>query len=369
MNQERTAIGPWLFWSLMMSICLSLGTVNINIYNAETMGANGYLAVFISVLFTLPGLIAIYLLMKRFPNHNLIQQGISIWGGFFGRVAGIIYLLFLLAFFIVYSSDVANLVHNYLLQSTPFYILCGVDLLIAAYLSSRGIETISRIASFVILPLATAICLLFILALPEVRIDRLMPIFHFRFNFKGNGGTSILNVFYPLGFMAMVTPYCKGIHQKIPRMTMIAFSVLISIFLLDSIGTIGIFGHTYISQLAYPSVETFRTVEMAYILIEQAGLLGVISIMAAVIIGSGFTLYIIALGTSQIFGLWDYKRFIWILAPIVFFSKIWLAHPTLVKSLSHLFAKHGWMIIWGYPILLYLCALILKKRGKTSNAS
>ncbi|HOP75833.1 MAG TPA: GerAB/ArcD/ProY family transporter, partial [Bacillota bacterium] len=254
MNQERTSIGPWLFWSLSTITCFGFGYINANIYNAETMGANGYLAVPLAALCSIPGLIAIYLLMKRFPNHNIIQQSIVILGGFLGRLVSIIYLLFLLVFFIVYSTDVAILIHNYLLESTPFYIICAADLLIAAYLGSRGIETVSRIASFVILPLATVVFLLFILILPEVRVDRLLPIFNFQFNFEGVGGTSILNIFYPMGLWAFITPYCKNIQQKIPRMTMLAFSVLISFFLLDNIGTIGIYGHTYISQLPYPSI-------------------------------------------------------------------------------------------------------------------
>jgi len=369
MNQEKTAIGPWLFWSLITIICFGFGYINTNTYNVETMGANGYWAIPLAAVCTVPGLIAVYFLMKRFPNHNVIQQGTLIMGNFFGRTAGIIYLLFLLVYFIVFTTDVDILVHSYLLDSTPFYILCAIDLIITVYLSTRGIETISRIASFVILPLVTIVFLLFSFIIPEIRIDRLMPIFDFRLNFKSVGGPSILHIFYPMGLWALITPYCHGIHQKIPRMTLLAFLVLICLFLVDSIVTIGIYGHTYISQLPYPSIETFRTVEISYIFIEQAGLFGVIVLLASTIISSGFSLYAISLGMSQVLGLWDYKRFVWILTPLIFITNIHLAHPGFIKSLSHLFAKHGWMVIWGYPILLSILAFIFKKKGKTTHGS
>ncbi|HYH03658.1 MAG TPA: GerAB/ArcD/ProY family transporter, partial [Bacillota bacterium] len=93
-NSEKTSIGPWLLWSTMVMVTLSYGYLNSITYECKTMGNNGYLAVLLAAVLTLPGVLIMYLLMKRFPGENLVQQGIGIMGLFCGRVMGFLYLVF-----------------------------------------------------------------------------------------------------------------------------------------------------------------------------------------------------------------------------------------------------------------------------------
>lgn len=344
-------------------VTLSYGYLNSITYECKTMGNNGYLAVLLAAVLTLPGVLIMYLLMKRFPGENLVQQGIGIMGLFCGRVMGFLYLVFLTLFFAVFSRDAINIIYTYVLQNTPFTIICTIDFLAAGYLGSRGIETISRLASFIVLPFLLVLTLLGVALIPEIDLFRLLPVFKLTFNFNGAGGLTILNIFYPIGLFALITPYLKGIQQKIPRITFLAFGILVYVSMLLSIGTIGIFGHDYLTRFAYPSLEVLRTIEQPYLLIEQAGLFMIILLFSNIIIGSGFMLYIIGLGASQVIGGWDYKRYVWLVAVLGFLLKLALPSIAITKLIVNVIAKYGWIGIWGYPLLLYLLALILKKRG------
>ncbi|HEY8464913.1 MAG TPA: GerAB/ArcD/ProY family transporter [Bacillota bacterium] len=368
-RKEGTAIGPWLFWSIMIISNFSYGQINATRYECQTMGANGYLAVLIAALATLPVLVIIYLLMKRFPGQNLIQQGIWIMGNQLGRAIGLVYLLFVLALFAVYSRDTINIIQTYLLEYTPSNFLNAVTLLTAAYLGSRGIETVSRLASFVILPFLLVLLLVVITVISEISVDRLLPLFHLEFNFRGPGGLTILNIFYPMGLLALITPYLKGIHAKLPRLTLLALTILISVSMLYSIGTIGVFGHEYLLSLAYPNLEAVRLIELPYLLLEQIGLFWIVLLFSNVLISSGYFLYLLGLGLSQACGILDYKRFIWILTPIVFILMLLIRNETETKLLAAGFARYGWICLFGYPCFLYLLALIFRKKGNQADVS
>jgi spore germination protein (amino acid permease) len=369
MSKEQTSIGPWLFWSIMVMTNFGYGYLNSTVYACKTMGANGYLAVLLAAPVIFCGLIPIYYLMKRYPEQNLIEQGFSIMGSICGRVTGFLYVLFLLAFLAVFNRDALNVIHIYLLGNTPLKAMGVAALLLAAYLGSRGIETISRLASFIILPFMAVLIFLVISVFLEFDVNHILPVFDLNLNLAGTEGLSILNIFYPMGLFAVITPYLRGIHAKIPRMVLLAFAVLTSVSLIVSIGLIGVFGHEYLQHFAYPALEVVRLIELPYLLLEQAGLFWIVLLFPNITIGSGFLFYIIGLSTSQVLGVWDYKRFVWVAVPVVFFLMLAIRNVTETKYWAFLIAQYGWIPLFAYPFFLYLLARIFRKQGEDAHGS
>ncbi|NLM37218.1 MAG: GerAB/ArcD/ProY family transporter, partial [Firmicutes bacterium] len=217
MPEGKTGIGPWLYWSLLIVVTLSFGLINITFYATKVMGANGYLTVPIALVLAIPPLWAAYQVMKRYPALNLLQAGLEITGPVCGRLFGLAYLTILLLVLALFLRGRINLINTYLLSNTPLPVLMVIYLFSAAYLASRGIETISRLASFVLLPILTVLVLLAVGALPEIDLNRLRPVFHPDLKLYLPGGLSVLYAFAPLGVFAMISPYLRGIQRKIPR--------------------------------------------------------------------------------------------------------------------------------------------------------
>jgi hypothetical protein len=55
-SKEKTSIGPWLYWSMLLVVTLSFGLLNLPYYATEGMGANGYLAMPIALVLVIPPL-------------------------------------------------------------------------------------------------------------------------------------------------------------------------------------------------------------------------------------------------------------------------------------------------------------------------
>ena len=343
-------------------ITISYGFLNLPYFATQVMGNNAYFAVPIAMVLSFPPLLAIYLLMDRFPTLNLLQIGIKITGPFVGRILGLGYLVALLFLLCLFTRERINLVSDYLLVSTPLFVLAFTYLLSAAYLASRGVETISRLASFAILPSLLVLFLLLAGVLHEISINRLRPVFHPDLKIYLPGGISVLYAFYPPALMGLITPYLRGIRKKIPRLTLLAGLILLLFYMLIIVMVIGSFGYDYSRRFAFPALEVIQAMEFPYLMLEQAGLFMLIVLITIALVGSAFVYYTVGVGLSQVIGVLDYKRMIWLLAPVKLFLIMFPQNIGETKEFINHAVSFGWIPLFGLPVLLYLLALVLGKR-------
>ncbi len=361
MSKEKTSIGPWLFLSILVIPTMSYGLMNAPHYGVRVMGANGYLGFLVAACLTLPGIGAIYLLAKLFPGKSIIEQGKYILSPVLGFLTGSIYLFFNLFAVAMYTRDIANLVGTYFLDQTPILALAFIFILVAAYAASRGIETISRWTCFVMIPALIVVLGLTLLGFQNFQWTHILPLASPRWGDYIYGGLSTFDVYYLIGVSAMSLPFLNR-KTDYPRLAGGAIIFIMLFFTVYSIGAVGNFGHQYVLRLAWPGLEFVRDIDLPYLLIEQAGLLMLIVWVTMIIVGTGYLYYIVGLGWSQLTGALDYKRWVWILLPVIVLM-ITLPQGVIASKMAFDFIiSIGWIIIISYPILLWLIAILFKRR-------
>lgn len=367
-GMERTAIGPWLLIPILLIATLSHGMLNNPRFIVKTMGNNAYWALLFSVCVVIAALAIIYLLAKRFPGQNIIAQGKSILGPYLGTITGLGYLGFYLLFLAFLIRDILNLTGVYFLNRTPGYVLALIYILAVAYLASRGITTITRTASLVVIPALLIIIILLGLAYQYINPNNLKPVFAFNLSDYLQAGQGSLQTYYMLGFAAMILPFLKPLNS-FPRVAVGTTLLLFALFLLITIESIGVNGPKLILRLAYPDFEFFRVVNLPYTLLEQTGMLIGITWLTIILVATGFGHYTLALGTSQIFPFGDYQKWVWMLAPVELI--ICLLPPGVLetKVMVDLIAQHGWIPLFGYPFFLWIVALVFRKKGAAEDAA
>ncbi|NLM36832.1 MAG: GerAB/ArcD/ProY family transporter, partial [Firmicutes bacterium] len=149
--------------------------------------------------------------------------------------------------------------------------------------------------------------------------------------------------------------------RKIPRYTGGALLVLVFYYMLYTVGVIGIFGYEHGRHHAFPALEVVRAMEYPYLLLEQAGLFMIIVWDTLALVGSGFIYYVTALGSSQFLGLFDYKRLVWFLFPVIFFLSLYPENMDETRQFLEYAYHYGWIPFFGLPVFYYLCALIFRK--------
>ncbi|HEX3047622.1 MAG TPA: hypothetical protein VHY08_22915, partial [Bacillota bacterium] len=126
---------------------------------------------------------------------------------------------------------------------------------------------------------------------------------------------------------------------------------------------IGVFGHQYILRYAWPGIAFVHLIDFPRFLLEQAGLLLLIDLTTMIIAGSGYLYNTTALGFAEIFGFLDYKRWVWLLFPFIFITALLPRDVIQTKKAIDLVIRYGWIILFAYPVLLWLVALLLGRKG------
>ena len=230
-----------------------------------------------------------------------------------------------------------------------------------AFFASRGIETITRLASFVVIPALVILTLLGVAAYQNVTWSRILPVLSPNAWDYIKGGFLASNLFYLLGGSAFLLAYLKP-ARSFPRVIGWTMLIIAPFYLLYAMGAIGVFGHKYLQNFAWTSLEFVHILEYPYYLLEQAGLLMIIDWTTLILLTAGFLYYNVALGASQITGTLDYKRWVWILFPFVAITILAPQNSTQTKAIAGLMVRFGWMAFFLYPLILWLAALTFKLR-------
>lgn len=365
MTKEETAIGPWLLTPLLIVAAFGQGgLLNNPHFAAKILGNNGYWSIPIATIFITPAIAAIYFLTKRFPDQNLIEQGKSILGGFIGTITGFVYLVSLSLFLAMMTRDIVNLVSMYFLFTTPIYELAVIYVLSVVWLASRGIETITRTASIIVIP-ALSIFLFFLVASAwNIHLNNLKPVFTpLSFDYLKAGKTA-MNIFFMLGVVAMVLPFLKPLH-KFPRFVFGILLFLLVLFGLIAVSHIGVYGSKFLTRFAFPGLAAYRIIRINFLSLEQVGMIVGIAMIVTCFLGSSFGHFALSLGLSQIAPFWDYKVWAWVLVPFTLCIILWPPGILQTKVFVGYIAANGWIPFFAYPFVLWLIAVVFKRKGAT----
>ena len=169
------------FTWLLISVITSTSTVVITgtiIFSAQQ---NAWLSVLLGTLLGIGGLMLNLSLVKRFPRQTVAQFAQTLLGTWLGKVVGLFYGLISLFLAALCIRVVTEIIHMSILQSTPMWPLVFGFSLATVYGVWLGIEPISRANDLLLPPSLLAAIILFVLAFPDGKLYRALPVLQFDF--------------------------------------------------------------------------------------------------------------------------------------------------------------------------------------------
>lgn len=301
----------------------------------------------------------------RFPGENFVQYSVTILGKYLGRVIGLTFPLFFLLVCTIQLYGLCRLIDIVFLPHTPFAVLLSSAYLVAVYGARKGIEVLGRVMEILGPIYFLAGFIITLLVLPAVQIDLLKPQF-------GRGvtpfltGTPFILTFYGVCIiMAMFIPVCNrpanGFLAKFWAVTMGAVST-------GAIAStsIGLFGYAAAKKMYSASLEVVRAISIGRFL-ERIELFWMLIAIGAGIMAAAVLIWAFSLGLAQIVGLRTYRPLVYpagllsfILAVTSFGNQV--QHTNFI---NYTFPVVGFVVEAGLELLLFFCALLLHKKGKS----
>jgi len=328
-----------------------------------TMGDTGSpFVTFLGMCIAFIGLAFLTLLGMRFPNDSIVHYSEKLIGKWLASIGSITIISFYAILTALTSREFGEVVITAVLRETPLEVTVIVMLLIASLASRNGITVFTYIHHFYFPFILFPALLIVVLSLKNANILYLQPIFGNTQENMLQGTLTVAALFQGYFIFTLVIP-----HMRRPERAMIAsiFGTLLSggLYILIVIASLSVFGPEELKVLLWPTLELAKMTSLPGQILERldAAFLAIWVTAVFTTLLSTYTLTIHLL--SKLFRLRDHKMLSFFLLPLVFVLAM------LPKNILHMYevieivGRLGLLITVVYPLLLFVIALVRKKRG------
>lgn len=353
----------WMLFSIITSFT-TLQIPGLLIFHA---GRDAWISVLLAWFFDVL-LAMVYAYMGiRFPGQNFVQYSMTILGKFFGRIIGIIFPIFFLMVTSLLMRAISMLINNTILPHTPIEVLLLSGYIFIAYAVKKGIEVIARVCEILGPVYLLSFIILFILISPQIKINRLKPVFMEGF-YPGFSGSIFILAFIGICIiMGMYIPICNHIENGfIAKFIAVSLGTLVICSLV--IFSICIFGTKQAGNMVNPGLRLARMIKIGN-LIDRVEVIWFITAIEAGLMTSVNLIWASSLGISQIIGLHTYKPIVYPVTLIAAVLSI-ISFDSNVEFVNFAFYTYPFIGIFvetGLEVFLFIMALVLKKKTASSS--
>ncbi len=297
-------------------------------------------------------------------NQTLIEFSQTILGKWLGTIIVIPYFVMWYSVTGIILRESSDFLHLALFHKTPLFVIAFTMVMLMVYVTYQGgIESIGR-CSEVFGPIIFLVILLtFILSFTNIHWQRLLPMY------ADSGAMSILKGAIPpaafLGesvMMMMLTCFMEE-PNKSPSRSMWGVGIASLFVCIATVMVLTTFGPSLSSKMWFPYFDLVRYISTMEFIQNIESIVIVIWVLS-IFIKLSLYLFITSYGTAQWLGIKNWKKVIWIVAPIVLILAMW--YPNIdVSSIDY--PKKFWtpyvvpINIVGIPLLLWIIGGIRKK--------
>ncbi|MCM3569768.1 endospore germination permease [Neobacillus mesonae] len=317
----------------------------------------GYFIVFVS-----------YQLNKLFPNQTIIEYSQQIVGKFFGKIIGVILLLFYLHITGVIVREYGEFVSGASLFHTPMAVIIGTMVLVCSLAVRGGIEVIGRAGEIIVPVVLLLYVIIFILLIKDLEIKNMFPIMEKGITPSLMGSVSPQSWFSEFILISFLLPYVTDRKRGMKWGMISVFSVTV-LLVLTNIMDLLLFGNMTAS-LTYPVMVAARYISIADFLEHLESIVMAIWISGTFIKITVFY-YAITLGTAQLLKLSDFRPLILPIGFLILLFGLWSSNN--LEELSLFLGTSGAIYILSIqiiiPVFLLLTGFIRNKvqQGKGNN--
>lgn len=331
------------------------------------VGAAGWYMTIISALVAAFGFMFLYLLLKRFPQNNLMQINDIVLGKFLGSVISLALAAYLMIVLSINLREFIEVFKIYVSTESPSSYNMIVFLICVMILSFLGLEAIARYSKFIIYILGFGFVLVICLSAKNFRLNNMFPILGYGLGktlMTGAMRSSFYGDIVILGVIALSLHGPKAI-KRIGFSSIFISCAIVSISLLSfSL----VFNNNIAQELISPMYTMaslldyggfFQRIEPVFLLLWDLGSFVEISIL----------FYASLMIYSHVFKIKDRKPLIFPFSIIAFcINLIPDSISDIVTGWVQIFRTWGWTLYFLPWIIVLAIAAIRKKKGASQGA-
>lgn len=348
-------------------IILFISGSSLALPTGSAAGSDLWLAILTALLLAIPLYMVYARLLSLYPGKDIFDILEDVFGQFFGKVLGLIFIWFTFHLAVLILRDQGEFLITLSLPETPLIIPIIVVTFLCIWAVKSGIETIGRWAKlFVVLnaPIPTIVILLLI---PQMEITNIMPMLYDGMKPFLQGTLDAL--VFPFGDAVVFTMVFFALRSKTSTKSVFIKGLILGGILIAgvSLAEILVLGEDLYLSTYYPNHNVASKVSVGDLL-QRLEVITVVATLTSFFLKLSVCLLAISNGVSKILGFKDYRLFVVPIALLMCNFSYFIFDSTIHKFrwLSEMTTYY----FFPYQIILPIIILIfaeIKKRKRVSN--
>ncbi|HIG0355027.1 TPA: endospore germination permease [Clostridium sporogenes] len=241
---------------------IGIGILSLPANLTKVAHNDGWIGVIIGSLYPFYMVICSFIIFKdsSYQNINIVEISKIYFGKFFGSLLGFIFTLQFLAYIIITSGNISNMLRVYLVLFLDQYKLAIPILLISVYTASKGIRALGRINE-VIFYASIPLILLTVLALKQGNILNIKPILGTPISDILKASIEPVYSFVGIEIIFLIVPLMKD-KTKIKISFLKATVIIVFLYIWLSFVSIYYLGPDIAKKLYWPTLSLAETISI-----------------------------------------------------------------------------------------------------------
>lgn len=356
--KSHVMIRAFYLFFIITNIQLGVGVMGAPSHIFKFAKQDSWISIILAHLLIMLTVAIMFYILNQYENADIFGIQVDVFGKFFGKILGIIYIAYFGISFITTIATYVQAVQLFLYPTFPSYMLGLLLLSLIIYSILGGFRVMVGIA-FIFFLLSQF--LLFLLLDPITRMEwsHFSPIFQMSVIdiLKGARATTFTMAGFELLFL--IYPFIENKEKaKLPTYLGIAYSSFVLLF--TTMIAIGYFSLEYIDSLEWSVLTLFKSTSFTFI--ERIDYFVVVEWMMVVIPNNIFLLWGVTYGLKRLYNIRQ-KVSVYIVSVLALISVSFIKYEIHVLQLTDFIANVGFWLIFVYPFIL-LPLIILKKKWR-----
>ncbi|WP_059105705.1 GerAB/ArcD/ProY family transporter [Shouchella shacheensis] len=350
--------------AILISTIIGVGVLPLPLFAVRAADTGAPLVTFIGIMVAFFGLAVVTKLGMRFPEKSIIGYSEDVLGKWLGRIGSLVLIAFFAVLTGLAAREFGQVVITTILPETPLEISVIVMLLLASVSSRNDINTFAYIHVFYLPALIAPVLIIIILSLGNASNSLyLQPLWGNDPSGMITGGLTVAALLQGSFIITMIIPFMR-FPQKAMKATIWGVITAGGVYVLIVAATLAMFGPEELKNLLWPSLELARATSLPGEFLQRLDVIFLVVWVTAVYTTIYASYMFTAHSLSQLFRLRDHKMFSFCILPLIFIIAMIPQNTLHMYEIVQMVGRLGLILTILYPILLYVIALLRKKKGR-----
>ncbi|GGB62903.1 GerAB/ArcD/ProY family transporter [Fictibacillus barbaricus] len=309
----------------------------------------------------------VYIIIKTLELYETSDiYGIQhdVFGKLIGKLLNVLYIFYSLISFFVVLRNYMEVVQAWIFPEVPLWFLTTSLLMLVIYGIHSGVRGIAGIAFFSV-TLSLWLLILIIYPLQHAKWTYLLPVLEADLIPLLKGVYHM--TFTVIGFEILYTvyPYMKD-KNKVQKYAQLAILFTTCIYTILMMVAIVYFSGAQLERTVWATLSLFKVVRLPFI--ERFEYVAITFWMLIILPNLILYMWAACRGMERVFT-FSAKKSVWLFSSIIFIITQFVISRTQINMMNGYFAKFAFVVVFCYPLILFLAAWLKKKFTKKKEQS